>query len=151
MSLSGVSINEVGSQNTTITDQHGAFTLSVDDLQSTLRFSFAGYQTQEVEILGQTRLSVSLEATSTQLDEIVIVGYGTQKKVNLTGAVQTLQLDSVVNTPVTNSAQLMYGRFSGVQLTQGGGMKPILKVSPPDWITLNYSRCHGITDTTTAS
>lgn len=121
-SLSGVSINEIGTRNTTITDQHGAFTLPVDDLQGTLRFSFVGYQTKDVEILGQTRLSISLEATSTQLDEIVIVGYGTQKKVNLTGAVQTLQLDSVVNAPVTNSAQLMYGRFSGVQLTQGGGL-----------------------------
>jgi len=120
--LSGVSIAEVGTTTSTVTDQQGAFTMRVSDIQGTLRFSFVGYQTKEVALNGQTSLLISLEVTNTALDEIVVVGYGTQKKVNLTGAVQTLQLDSVVNAPVSNSAQLMYGRFSGVQLTQGNGL-----------------------------
>jgi len=120
--LAGVSVTEIGTSNAMLTDNRGTFTLTVKGRQSTLRFSFVGYQSKDVTINGQTNLTVSLAVSKTELDEIVVVGYGTQKKVNLTGAVQTLQLDSVVNTPVSNSAQLMYGRFSGVQLTQGNGL-----------------------------
>jgi len=120
--LAGVNITEINTNNATFSDQQGAFTLTVNSLQSTLRFSFIGYQSQDIAINGQTQLTIALETAKHELDEIVVVGYGTQKKVNLTGAVQTLQLDSVVNAPVSNSAQLMYGRFSGVQLTQGNGL-----------------------------
>ncbi|MFB2120663.1 SusC/RagA family TonB-linked outer membrane protein [Parapedobacter sp. 2B3] len=120
--LAGVSVTEIGTGNAMLTDDQGTFTLAVKGGQSTLRFSFVGYQSKDVAIDGPANLTVSLAASKTELDEIVVVGYGTQKKVNLTGAVQTLQLDSVVNTPVSNSAQLMYGRFSGVQLTQGNGL-----------------------------
>lgn len=120
--LAGVSVTEIGTSNAMLTDNRGTFSLTVKGRQSTLRFSFVGYQSKDVAVDGQTNLTVSLAVSKTELDEIVVVGYGTQKKVNLTGAVQTLQLDSVVNTPVSNSAQLMYGRFSGVQLTQGNGL-----------------------------
>lgn len=120
--LPGVNIVEAGTNNGTASDENGNFTLTVSSLQSTLQFSMIGYTSQAIDLNGRTTVHVSLAMSSQNLDEIVVIGYGVQEKVNLTGSVQTLRLDSVVNTPVTNSAQLMYGRFSGVQLTQGGGL-----------------------------
>ncbi|HEY9559381.1 MAG TPA: SusC/RagA family TonB-linked outer membrane protein, partial [Anseongella sp.] len=120
--LPGVNISEVSTSNGASSDQDGNFSLTVNSLQSTVRFSFLGYRSQDIPLNGRTHLTVALQISNEELDKIVVIGYGTQKKVNLTGSVQTLRLDSVVNTPVTNSAQLMYGRFSGVQLTQGGGL-----------------------------
>src|SRR3546814_400255 len=120
--LPGVNISEVSTSNGASSDQDGNFSLTVNSLQSTVRFSFLGYRSQDSPLNGRTHLTVALQIANEELDKIVVIGYGTQKKVNLTGSVQTLRLDSVVNTPVTNSAQLMYGRFSGVQLTQGGGL-----------------------------
>lgn len=120
--LPGVAISEINTNNGTSSDQDGNFSLTIENPESTLRFSMIGYRSKDIDINGRTHLTVALEVSSQELDKIVVIGYGVQKKVNLTGSVQTLRLDSVVNTPVTNSAQLMYGRFSGVQLTQGGGL-----------------------------
>lgn len=86
-----------------------------------LVFSYIGYKTLEVTVTDQTEINVVLEIDETVLEEVVVVGYGTQKKVNLTGSVQTVSFDEAVNQPVSNSAQLLYGRFSGVQLTQTSG------------------------------
>src|SRR5690606_32830683 len=120
--LPGVNITEVGTQNGTASDENGNFTFTVNGPQSTLRFSMIGYAPQDIELDGRTYLAVTMTLSSQKLDQIVVIGYGVQEKINLTGSVQTLRMDSVVNIPVTNSAQLMYGRFSGVQLTQGGGL-----------------------------
>lgn len=120
--LGGVSVTETGAGNAVQTDQNGNFTISVTNARVILLFSFIGYESKEVATNRSGSLTVALQPTAQELDQVVIVGYGTQKKANLTGAVQTLWLDSVVNTPVSNSAQLMYGRFSGVQLTQGNGL-----------------------------
>jgi TonB-linked SusC/RagA family outer membrane protein len=121
-SLVAVSILEVGPGTVTQTDANGNFTISVNDLQASLRFSYLGYVTKTIKLNGLNRIDVSLEPAQQELNQVIVVGYGAQKKVNLTGSVQTLKLDSAVNVPVTNAAQLMYGRFSGVQLTQGGGL-----------------------------
>jgi TonB-linked SusC/RagA family outer membrane protein len=86
-----------------------------------LVFSYLGYADKEVKIATSNIIDVVLSEDNNVLDEIVVVGYGTQKKVNLTGSVETVTFKDGVNQPVTNSGQLLYGRFSGVQLTQSSG------------------------------
>lgn len=106
----------------TTTDASGKFNLELRSDEDTLVFSFLGFTTQEIRVGGQTELNIKLEEESQALNEVVVVGYGAQKKANLTGAVETARFDGAVNIPVTNATQLMYGKFSGVQLTQSSGL-----------------------------
>jgi len=117
--LTGVNILEVDTGNGTITDLDGNYELIVAP-QASLIFSYIGYQSQTVKVDDQSVINITL-IEGELLDEVVVVGYGEQKKVNLTGSVATLTFKDEVNQPVTNSAQLLYGRFSGVQLTQSSG------------------------------
>lgn len=106
----------------TTTDASGKFTLELLPNEDTLVFSFLGFTTQEVRVGNQKELNIKLEDESQALNEVVVVGYGAQKKANLTGAVETARFDGAVNIPVTNATQMMYGKFSGVQLTQSSGL-----------------------------
>ena len=106
----------------TTTDASGKFTLELLPNEDTLVFSFLGFATQEVRVGNQKELNIKLLDESQALNEVVVVGYGAQKKANLTGAVETARFDGAVNIPVTNATQLMYGKFSGVQLTQSSGL-----------------------------
>lgn len=123
--LSGVSIVEQGSTRGTATKEDGTFILSVSKTSATLVFSSVGFKPYTLTLSSSTNLNavtVKLESTVSALDDVVVVGYGTQKKVNQTGSTQTLKLDDAVNQPVTNAGQLMYGKFNGVQITQGSGL-----------------------------
>lgn len=119
--IPGVVVKVYNSETTAITNQDGVFKISARPTDI-LVFSFIGFENKNITVREQKNINVTLQVSTSVLNEVAIVGYGTQKKVNLTGAVQTLRLDSAVNTPVTNAAQLMYGKFSGVQLTQGSGL-----------------------------
>ncbi|TKB99068.1 SusC/RagA family TonB-linked outer membrane protein [Pedobacter cryophilus] len=119
--LPGVGVKVYKSDLSTTTNLDGTFKISAKPTDI-LIFSFLGFETKNITVGNQKTINVSLIVSNTLLEEVAIVGYGSQKKVNLTGSVQTLRLDSAVNTPVTNTAQLMYGKFSGVQLTQGNGL-----------------------------
>jgi TonB-linked SusC/RagA family outer membrane protein len=119
--LPGVSVKVYKSDVSTATNLDGSFKISAKPTD-VLIFSFLGFENKNITVGNQKVINVSLLVSTTLLDEVAVVGYGTQKKVNLTGSVQTLRLDSAVNVPVTNAAQLMYGKFSGVQLTQGSGL-----------------------------
>jgi len=121
MPLPGANVLEKGTANGIQTDFDGNYSIDVSTSTSILVFSFVGYQTQEITVGNQTSINLVLQEDLAQLDEVVIVGYGTQKKVDLTGSVQSVTFKEEVNQPVTNSGQLMYGRFSGVQLTQTSG------------------------------
>ncbi len=114
-----VDINEPA--NGTITNIDGSYQLRLSDLNTSLRFSYVGFVPQTIEVGNRSIIDVTMAVDQLQLDELVVVGYGTQKKVNLTGAVETVTFKEPVNQPVTNSSQLLYGRFSGVQLTQTSG------------------------------
>ncbi|MGZ3756289.1 MAG: SusC/RagA family TonB-linked outer membrane protein [Mucilaginibacter sp.] len=121
--LPGVSVTVVG--NSTIgvaTDANGNYQLNLPSNKSALRFTLLGFKAKDVLVNGKSVINVSLETDAATLDQVVIVGYGQQKKINQTGASQTVRFDGAVNQPVTNSAQLMYGKFSGVQLTQSSGL-----------------------------
>ncbi len=121
-SIPGVSIAVKGTNTGTVTGADGTFSITVPSSQSVLVFSNIGYTSQEVTVGSQSTLRVTLQEDVAVLSEVVVVGYGEQKKINLTGAVETIKFDDAVNIPVTNSAQMMYGRFSGVQLTQSSGL-----------------------------
>lgn len=120
--IPGVSIAVKGAPSGTVTGTDGNFTLVVPSRQSILVFSNIGYISQSIPVGNQTELKVMLQEDVALLNEVVVVGYGEQKKINLTGAVETIRFDDAVNIPVTNSSQMMYGRFSGVQLTQSSGL-----------------------------
>jgi TonB-linked SusC/RagA family outer membrane protein len=118
--LPGASLTIKGTTKGVTTDFDGSFTL-VAAVGQTVEVSYLGYETTSFKVDARKTYAIVLKESAAQLDEIVVVGYGTQKKVNLTGAVQTVTFKDEVNQPVTNSGQLMYGRFSGVQLNQSSG------------------------------
>lgn len=120
--VSGVSVVQQGSSKGTTTDAKGFFTLNVSVAKPVLVFSSIGFQTYTLSWDGSSAIAIKLEPEVAALQDVVVIGYGTQKKINQTGATQTLKLDESVNQPVTNSGQLMYGKFSGVQLTQSSGL-----------------------------
>ncbi len=125
--LPGVSVLVKGTSQGTTTDQAGEFTVSVPDQSSVLVFSFVGYVSQEVTVGSKTRLNLSLEPDTKVLSEVVVVGYGTQKKSDLTGSVASIG-EKDFTQGVNNSAlQLLNGKASGVQISQsssapGGGI-----------------------------
>lgn len=104
-----------------VSDEKGNFSFVLEDAKS-VRITNVGFLAVEREIGGETNLLITLDPSPASMQDVVVVGYSQQKKVNLTGAVQTVRFTDAVNQPVTNSAQLMYGRFSGVQLTQSTGL-----------------------------
>jgi TonB-linked SusC/RagA family outer membrane protein len=120
--IPGVVVLIKGINQGTVTDLDGAYSISVPDNETVLVFSLIGYTNQEIVVGNQSVIDLVLAESESLLDEVVVVGYGEQKKLNLTGAVETVRFDEAVNQPVTNSAQLMYGKFSGVQLTQSTGL-----------------------------
>jgi len=119
--LPAVNIIVVGTQQGTETDFDGHYSMRIRK-GAVLAFSYVGMETVHETVNSSKILNITLkEDASSVLNEIVVVGYGQQKKVNLTGSVETITFKEEVNQPVTNSAQLLYGRFSGVQLTQSSG------------------------------
>jgi TonB-linked SusC/RagA family outer membrane protein len=120
--VAGVSVMQEGSDKGTTTNQKGSFSLNVSGSKAVLLFSYVGFQTYTLSWNGSAEIAVKLEPAVASLQDVVVVGYGVQKKINQTGSTQTIKFDDAVNQPVTNSGQLMYGKFSGVQITQGSGL-----------------------------
>ena len=116
--IPGVSIQIKGITTGTITDINGIFSISVPDTQSTLIFSFLGYTSQEI-VVGQKRdFVVVLKEDLLMLDEVVVVGYGTQKKRDLTGAITSVSSEQINETAKTNALQALQGRVAGVNFSQ---------------------------------
>ena len=105
----------------TISDLDGNFKLDVP-ASSTLIFSYIGYATQEIAIEGRKNLQVAMAEDSETLDEVVVVGYGTQKKVNLTGSVSQVKMDEIAaNRPVNSIADALMGNVPGLTLSGNSG------------------------------
>ncbi|AKD56700.1 SusC/RagA family TonB-linked outer membrane protein [Spirosoma radiotolerans] len=119
--LPGVSVILKGSQRGTVTDADGRYKLDVPDNGSTLVFSFVGYLSQEVRIGNQTAVDISLKADSKVLDEIVVIGYGTTKKSDLTGAVSGVKEAQLQERPAPSLNQALSGRMPGVQVNTNSG------------------------------
>ncbi len=117
--LPGASVTVAGTTTGTVTDIDGNYTITVPD-GSTLIFSYIGFEAMRVSVDNQTQLDVTLKADETSLKEVIVVGYGTQEKVNLTGAVSTIQSEDLKNRPITNASQALQG-VQGVYVNQIGG------------------------------
>ncbi|GAB2796486.1 TonB-dependent receptor [Rhabdobacter roseus] len=120
-SLPGVSVVVKGTQRGTTSNADGEFELSVPGSSSVLVFSFVGYQSKEMTVGSQTTLAISLLPSDNALEEVVVVGYGSVRKSDLTGSVAQLKMDGTNELPVTSVEQMLQGRVSGVQITQNTG------------------------------
>lgn len=121
--VAGASIAVKGTTNGTVTDAEGNFTLGGLKNGDMLKISYIGYVSQEIRYTGQTLLKIDLKEDAQTLDEVIVVGFGTQKKENLTGSVSQVKMDEVLgDRPVINAAAALQGAMPG--LTVGGGSGP---------------------------
>lgn len=116
--LPGVSVIIEGTTIGTVTDTDGNFTLEIPSDESVLVFSFIGYVAQKVPVGARSVIDVSMVADITQLDEVVVVGYGTQKKTTLTGAVSVIDNKDIVRTKNENVLNSLTGKLPGVRIVQ---------------------------------
>ena len=119
--LPGVSVVVKGTTQGATTDGTGSFRVSVPNNRSTLVFSFVGYGSKEIVVGSQTTLTVALTPDDQTLNEIVVVGYGSQLKKEITGAVQTVSAQEIRDLPVSQIGQKLQGRLAGVQINQATG------------------------------
>ena len=121
MPVIGANVMVKGTTNGTITDMDGKFSLDVEE-GATLVVSYIGFANQEIKVGKQTNLSIALKEDSKALDELVVVGYGTQKKVNLTGAVSEIKSeDFIEDRPITQLGQSLQGKVAGLQVSKSNG------------------------------
>jgi TonB-linked SusC/RagA family outer membrane protein len=127
--LPGASIVEKGTTNGTQTDFDGNYTITIDS-GATLVISYIGYATQEIPVAGQNTINVTLQEDASQLDEVVLVGYGTQSRVAVTNAISSVTSDELVETPAIGVEQALQGRAAGVQVTNTGtpGSNPLVTI-----------------------
>lgn len=118
--LPGVSIVVKGTTLGTSTDENGRYKLDAGQAEAVLIFSFVGYVTKEITIGSQTVINTSLKADNKALDEVVVVGYGSQSRRNVTGSVTKVDMKAMESLPNTNVAQALRGRVAGVQFTDSG-------------------------------
>lgn len=119
--LPGVNILEKGTSNGTVSDADGRFQLNVKD-GAALFVSFIGYVRQEIEISdSQSEITISMSPDIATLAEIVVTGYGTQRKSDITGAIGSISSDEIGSYPVSNSTQLLQGKVAGVMVTSESG------------------------------
>lgn len=121
MPLIGVNILVKESGSGTVSDLDGNFSIDVSAGQNTLVFSYTGYQSQEVDITSASNVEVVLAEDVYGLEEIVVVGYGTQKKVNLTGSVERVEGDQLARQPVLQTSQALTGLTPGLTAIQSSG------------------------------
>lgn len=118
--LIGVNIVVKGETQGCVTDTNGHFTIAAPP-DAVLQISYIGYLTQEIKLRGEKNLDIILSEDNKMLNEVVVVGYGSQKKTSLTAAVSTLKSDEIKNIPSPNISNMLAGRVSGILAGQGGG------------------------------
>ena len=116
----GASVLEKGTQVGISTDLDGNFTLKVSG-KNPLVISYVGMNTQEVDITGKTHVSVVMKENAIALDDVVVIGYGTSKRSDLTGSVSSISAKQIENIPVANVAEALSGKLAGVQVTPSEG------------------------------
>lgn len=119
--LPGVSVLLKGTQQGTTTNGSGEYSIPVPNENATLVFSFVGYITQEVIVGNRTTVDISMAVDAKGLEEVVVVGFGTQKKVNLTGSVGTVTAEDLEKRTVTRASQALQGQMSGISVRQTSG------------------------------
>ncbi|MFC5411550.1 SusC/RagA family TonB-linked outer membrane protein [Larkinella bovis] len=119
--LPGVNVIIKGTQQGTTTDVNGQYSLVVPNSNATLTFSYIGYVSQEIAVGNRSTIDVSLQSDERSLSEVVVVGYGTQRKVETTGSIASIKSAELTQTPVVNVAQGLQARVAGVQVNQNTG------------------------------
>lgn len=120
--LIGVSILETGTSNGTITDMNGAYSLNVSSANATLKFSYIGYEEQQIKIQGRNVINVKMNEETSNLDEVVVVGYGVQRKSDLTGAISSINAaETLKKMPAAQIADLLQGRIAGLSIVNSSG------------------------------
>ncbi len=120
LAVIGASVIEDGTQNGTTTDVDGNFTIKLNSSNSSVTVSSIGYKTTVIPVAGKSVLNVVLEDDAEMLEETIVVGYGTMKKKDLTGAVASMGEKSFESSPISNIGQALQGRLSGVQVLDSG-------------------------------
>ena len=120
--LPGVNVVEVGTTNGAVTDLDGKYTIALSSEDAVLSFSFIGYLTEEIEVGGQTSIDVTLVEDILALDEVVVVGYGTQQKETVTGSVSSVKAEQLAKTKVANVSNSLAGQLPGLESIQRSGM-----------------------------
>jgi len=119
--LVGATVSVKGSQQSVTTDKNGNYTISVPDGNATLVISYVGFSTREMPIGDKTQIDIVLQSSSTELTNVVVMGYGTQTKRDVTGAVKSLKTEDFNRGVVTSPEQLIQGRAAGVNVTSFSG------------------------------
>ena len=119
--LPGVNIVVKGTTTGVVTDFNGKYSITVPNTDAVLQFSFIGYITQEIAVSNQTIIMVTMSEDVAQIDEVVVVGYGQQKKVTLTGSVSQISGDEVLSRPSTNVTNSLQGLMPGVTVLRSSG------------------------------
>lgn len=119
--LIGVNVLLKGGTTGAITDMDGAFYLNVNGDKSVLVFSFIGFETKEVPVKGRTFLAVTLKEDNTQLEEVVVVGYGTQKRQEITGSVASVSRKEIMTVSTANITSALQGKIPGLNIKQNTG------------------------------
>lgn len=120
--LIGVSILETGTSNGTITDMNGTYSLNISSTNATLRFSYIGYEEQLIKIQGRNVINVKMNEETSNLDEVVVVGYGVQRKSDLTGAISSINAaETLKKMPAVQVADLLQGRIAGLSIVNSSG------------------------------
>lgn len=120
MPLPGVNVLLEGTDNGVVTDFDGNYTLQNVDPQGTLVFSYLGFQTLRVPVNNRNSIDVELDVNAEQLDNVVVTGYTSQKRADITGAVSVVDMDEVNKQPEPNPIRALQGRLAGVQITSDG-------------------------------
>lgn len=120
----GASVLVEGTSNGTVTDLNGDFTLPNVPSKGKVKISYVGYTTQVIPINGRKYIAVTLYEDAEMLDEVVVVGYGVQKKVNLTGSVSSVNGEELSRRPVANVTQSLQGMVPGLTVTNGNSGRP---------------------------
>lgn len=119
--LPGVNIVIKGTTKGVMTDPNGSYKIVVSDPKSVLVFSAIGYVTQEITVGNQSVININLKPDNKYLDEIVVIGYGTQRKSDLTGSVSSVKSEQLLERPATSLNQALSGRMAGVQVSTNSG------------------------------
>jgi TonB-linked SusC/RagA family outer membrane protein len=119
--LPGVSVKIKNAPGGTITDASGKFALALTDPKAVLVFSSIGFSSQEVAVNGQSSLTITLRTESKTLSSVVVIGYGSQRKSDLTGSVVSVKSESLAQRPATNVEQQLSGKVSGVNVSTNSG------------------------------
>ncbi|MBO9657555.1 MAG: TonB-dependent receptor [Chitinophagaceae bacterium] len=127
--LAGVSVSIKGSSVGTVTDENGSYALTVPD-DATIQFTSIGYQLLEEKVNGRTTIDVTLQAAETSLNEVVVVGYSTQRKRDLTGSVASVKGDEIAKMPNTNPVASLQGKVAGLTVSNPGspGAAPVVRI-----------------------